>query len=123
MMSNYLTATPEFKTELRELEFKAAHHAGVNTLATVYHACHRELCHYEDGTSFEIINFMEIIGESMGLKVPDRYKQLKKLADMEEIVEAARAEINTNALDMGDVRASVAIDMLGQSPGGQHAPE
>ena len=38
---------------------------------TIFHACHREICHYESGRSFEILNFMELVGESLGLRHED----------------------------------------------------
>lgn len=40
--------------------------AGVDVLATVYHACHRELCAYDDGRPFEILNVMSLVAESLG---------------------------------------------------------
>ena len=47
-------------------ELAAVADAGVTTLATIYHACHRELCDVGDGRSFEVVNFMEILGEGLG---------------------------------------------------------
>jgi heterodisulfide reductase subunit D len=68
---------PEFKAELREREFRASAEAGVPTFASIFHDCHRELINYQPQVSFELITFMEVIGESMGIHVPDLYKRLQ----------------------------------------------
>ena len=85
-MSNSLTVLPDFKTKLREREFEAAEAAGVDTLATIFHACHREICHFESGRNFEIVNFMELLGESLGVHHEDVYKRLKLMQDIDAIV-------------------------------------
>lgn len=120
MMSNYLNVTPDFKSELIRKEFQAAQDAGVTTFATVYHACHRELCNLDDGWSFEIVNFMDLIGEAMGISVPDRFKDLKKLANMDDILAAAKAKIEVNELESADVRAVIEIDMLSTKSVGRY---
>ncbi len=112
-MSNYLSVLPAFKTELRAAEFKAASEAGVTTLATVYHACHRELCHYEKDVSFEIVNFMELLGESMGLQSPDIYKRLKIMQDVDAMITDASDLVARHDLDLEDLRAVLYADMLG----------
>ncbi|MEQ9639001.1 MAG: (Fe-S)-binding protein [Alphaproteobacteria bacterium] len=115
-MSNYLSVLPNFKTELRAEEFQAASAAGVTTLATVYHACHRELCHYDKDVSFEIVNFMELLGESMGLHSPDIYKRLKIMQDVDAVIADADDLVTRHGLDLEDLRAVLYVDMLGGPP-------
>src|SRR6516162_10673465 len=69
--ANSLAVLPDFKRELVTRELAAVADAGVTTLATIYHACHRELCDVGDGRNFEVVNFMEILGEGLGLKSED----------------------------------------------------
>jgi heterodisulfide reductase subunit D len=106
-MSNSLTILPDFKDELRNREFRAAADAKVTTLATVYHACHREICQFENDVSFEIINFMELIGESMGISEADLYKRLKIMRDVDAIVADTRDNISAYGLDEETVRAAL----------------
>jgi Fe-S oxidoreductase len=106
-MSNSLTVLPKFKEELRQREFAAAAAAGVTTLATVYHACHREICQFENDVSFEIINFMELIGESMGIHEADLYKRLKIAHDVDVIMAETDANIRSHGLDGEAVRAAL----------------
>ncbi len=116
LMVNYLTVTPKFKDQLREKEFRAAADAGVTTLATVFHACHRELCHYEKDVSFEIINVMEIIGESMGLHAEDIYKRIKMMDDINHMIDGCRELIAEHNLDIDEARDILLADQLAAKP-------
>jgi heterodisulfide reductase subunit D len=116
LMSNYLTVTPRFKDDLREAEFRAAANAGVTTLATVYHACHRELCHFEKTVTFEIINVMEIIGESIGVSADDIYKRLKMMDDVESMMTECGDLLRTHHLDPNDARDVLLADQLAARP-------
>jgi hypothetical protein len=112
LMSNYLTVTPRLKDELREAEFRAAAAAGVSTLATVFHACHRELCHFEKNVSFDIVNVMELIGESMGIHAEDIYKRLKLMDDVEAMMNDVRGLIRRYDLDENEAREVLLADQL-----------
>jgi len=116
LMSNYLTVAPKFKDELREREFRAAASAGVTTLATVFHACHRELCHFERDVEFEIVNVMELIGESMGVKADDLYKRLKMMEQVEAMMEDCGDLIRRHGLDPNEAREVLLADQLAASP-------
>ena len=117
-VSNSLSVLPGFKSKLREREFAAAETAGVDTLATIFHACHREICHYESGQSFEILNFMELVGESLGFRHEDVYKRLKLMQDIDAIVRDSEDLIARHGLDLEQVRDVIHADMLsGRSVG------
>lgn len=116
LMSNYLTVTPRYKDALRETEFRAAAEAKVTTLATVFHACHRELCHFEKDVSFEIVNVMEIIGESMGLHAPDIYKRIKMMDDVDRMIDECRDLIVEHGLDPDEARDILLADQIAAKP-------
>lgn len=116
LMSNYLTVTPKFKDALREREFKAAADGGVTTLATVFHACHRELCHFERDVTFEIVNVMELIGESMGIKADDIYKRLKMMIEVEAMMDDCADMIRLHGLDPDEARDVLLADQLAARP-------
>jgi heterodisulfide reductase subunit D len=111
--ASHLAVLPEFKAELREREFSAAAEAGVTTFASIFHACHRELITYQPQVSFELINFMELIGESMGIHIPDLYKRLRLIGDIDTIIVDAADLIAAHKLDLDTVRDVLAQDMLG----------
>ena len=86
----------------------------MTTLAGVYHACHRDLCAHEKDWPFEVVNFMELIGESLGLRRPDLFKRLKMLQDVDAIVADSAEQIAAYGLDEEEVRDVVLQDILGE---------
>ena len=110
--ANHLSVLPEFKAKLREREFAAAAEAGVTTFASIFHACHRELVAYQPQVNFELLNFMELIGEAMGIYIPDLYKRLKLMGDIDQIIADTSDMIAANGLDLDTVRDEIAADML-----------
>ncbi len=111
--ASHLSVLPKFKAELREREFRAAAAAGVTTFASIFHACHRELVQYQPQVSFELVNFMELIGESMGIRIPDLYKRLRLIGDIDTIVADQADLIAAHRLDLDTVRDVLAQEMAG----------
>jgi len=113
-MCNTLNTVPEYKREIHFNQLAAAEAAGVTTLAGIYHACHRELCSHERDWPFEVINFMELIGQSMGLERPDLFKRLKIMQDVDAVIAESHDMIAAQGLDLDDVRAVILQDMFGE---------
>jgi hypothetical protein len=107
---------PKFKRELQLKELDAASEAGIDALVTVYHSDHRELCAHERERPFQILNLLELIGRSMGLKRHDRYKELKILQDADQILAECDDLIALHALDRDKAREVVVKSMLGDQP-------
>jgi Fe-S oxidoreductase len=114
--ASHLNVVPEFKAALREMEFKAAAEAGVTTFASIFHGCHRELISYQPQVPFETLNFMELIGESMGLDIPDLYKRLQLMGDIDAIINDTVDLIGAHRLDLDTLREVIANDMLDSVP-------
>ena len=115
-MCNKLTPLPAFKQDVHRNQLQAAADAGVTTLAGIYHACHRELCSHERDWPFEVVNFLELVGESMGLQRPDLFKRLKIMQDVDAILQDSASLIELNGLDLDEVRDVILRDMLGEQP-------
>jgi hypothetical protein len=116
LQSVNLGVLPAFKRELQLNELQAACDAGVDALVAVYHSDHRELCAHERDWPFRIINILEIVGESMGLRQDDRFKQLKIMQDADQIVAECRDLIAQHAIDAKMARDVVVKAMLGDQP-------
>jgi len=108
--ANSLAQLPVFKRALVQKELQAVADAGVDTLATIYHACHREICDAGDGRSFEVVNFMELLGEGLGLDSEDGYKRLKAIKDIDDIIVETAPFIAANKLDLDAVRDALAAE-------------
>jgi hypothetical protein len=117
--ASHLSVLPKFKAELREREFRAAAVAGVTSFASIFHGCHRELVKFQPEVSFELLNFMELIGEAMGIHIPDLYKRLSLMGDIDAIVADTADLIAVHGLDLDMVRDVLAEDIYG---GGASVP-
>lgn len=115
-MCNKLAPLPAFKRNLHRDQLQAAGDAGVTTLAGIYHACHRELCSHERDWPFDVVNFLELVGESMGLRHPDLFKRLKIMQDVDAILQDSAELMETNGLDLDEARDVILRDMLGEQP-------
>jgi heterodisulfide reductase subunit D len=113
-MCNTLNPVPEFKRQVHQDQLQAAADAGVTTLAGIYHACHRELCSHERDWPFEVVNFLELVGESMGIVRPDLFKRLKLMQDVDAILAEAAPMIETHHLDLDEARQVILSDILSE---------
>lgn len=120
--ASHLSVLPKFKAELREREFQAAAAAGVTTFASIFHGCHRELIKFQPSVSFELVNFMELIGEAMGIRIPDLYKRLQLLGDIDAIIAQSADFIAMHGMDLDQVRDAIAQDMFGAKPQSKRVP-
>lgn len=104
---------PEIREDAVARLGAAAREAGVDTLAGIYHACHRELCSHQREWPFEVVNFMELIGESMGVQRPDSFKRIMLARDVEQVMAESADLIAANNLDPDEVRAEVLAYFMG----------
>ncbi|MGI9414809.1 MAG: (Fe-S)-binding protein [Hyphomicrobiales bacterium] len=114
--SNYLTLLPDFKEKLLREELDACVEAGVDTLATIFHPCHRETCHLGEDRPFEIVNLMELVGESMGIHVPDLFKKLKIMGDVERIIADSADMIAEHNLNVDALRQHLEAEVIHANP-------
>jgi heterodisulfide reductase subunit D len=109
---NSLATVPHTQKKLLATEFAAAESAGVTTLASIYHSEHRELAAHDGQWPFEIINYMEIIGESMGCSHEDVFKRLKTMQDVDAILADSADMIRMHDIDAEKVREVIITEML-----------
>jgi heterodisulfide reductase subunit D len=124
LMSNYFRALPAYRRELQKNELDAAEQARVDALVAVYHADHRELCAHERDYPFRIMNMLEIVGESMGIRHEDHFKRLKMLQDVDAIAADCGDLVARHGLDAETTRQAIQA-MLEEQPlqlrGGAHS--
>jgi Fe-S oxidoreductase len=116
LQSVNLRVLPAYKRELQLKELEAARASHIDALVTVYHSDYRELCAHERDWPFRIVNILEIVGLSMGLHRPGRYKELKILQDAGLIIEECRDLLAENGLDPALAREVVVSAMLADQP-------
>ncbi|GIX48516.1 MAG: hypothetical protein KatS3mg131_2727 [Candidatus Tectimicrobiota bacterium] len=84
--------------------FRQAAAAGVEVLATIYHSCHRVLCHQEAAYPFAVVNYISLLGEALGLDYPDVYKRYRLLGDPEAILAEVQPYVAAHHLPPEQVR-------------------
>jgi Fe-S oxidoreductase len=100
----------------RAAAFEAATKAGVQTLATVYHACHREVVSYSDTVSFEIVNAIELIADSMGIAHHDSFKEFQMLQDIGKYIDDRAGQIAGHRVSIDDLRTAAGKEYAAHRP-------
>ena len=95
---------PGAKEAVREKLFSSAEAAGVDSIATVYHGCHRELCGAERDHPVAVENFMSILGQAMGFEYPDWTKTFKLYEDMDRVLAEAGDLLRANGVNLDKAR-------------------
>jgi Fe-S oxidoreductase len=95
-MCSGLASTPAAKHNVHRTVLTHAAEAGVDVLADIYHACHRELVASEADYPFAIQNFMSLIGEAMGTSRADLYKRMVLYRDLEQVMREAAPYVKAN---------------------------
>ena len=73
--------------------------AGADTIATMYHSCHRALSGAEALYPVKVVNFTDILAEALGRGGhPDYYRLYKAGGSMDEAVAAARTFLANNGV-------------------------
>ena len=62
------------------------------------------------------MNFLELIGESMGIRREDTFKRLKKMQDTDAILAEVMDLVEQHGLALEEVRAVIEQDLLGEQP-------
>jgi hypothetical protein len=107
-----LAAMKDYQRKSIAKTLRKAEEMRVDTLVGIYHNDHREFSGHELAWSFEVANYMELVGESMGINQPDIFKQLKLMGDVDAIMLSARDLIEEYGLDHAEVREVVIADIL-----------
>ncbi|HSE92900.1 MAG TPA: (Fe-S)-binding protein [Methylomirabilota bacterium] len=115
-MCNSLAPVADYKRELHARELAAAEAAGVDCLVGIYHACHRELCAHERDYPFRIVNFLELVGEAMGVERQDLFKQWKVMQDVDRVLAEVATEASAAGLDAETVRQVMVGAITGEQP-------
>lgn len=116
VMENTLAVLTGFRSTQRAALLEGAAAAQVDVLATVYHACHRELCLYDDGQPFEVMNVMSLLGEALGKPREDRYKALKALGSVDAVIAEVAPDAAARGIDLDLLRSALAADMFATTP-------
>ncbi len=112
-MCSALSRVPASMQDATRAVCDAAVSANADTVATVFHSCQRLLCGLEGTEPFTVVNYVNLLTESMGLSSQDDYKQWK-LAGSEAAVIAKVGEQRIAAMGEKLFRESILPELLRQ---------
>ena len=113
-----LNNVESMRRDAHQQSVKSAVAAGADTLATLYHTCHRDLCVFEGQFPIKVHNWTEILAESLGLPAhEDRYKSIKLRHEISAAIDDASEFIEANQLDVEALKAALPELMAGKDEG------
>ena len=110
-MCSALARVPESLTDATRAVCDEAANTKAHTVATVFHSCQRLLCALEGSEPFKVVNYVNLLTESMGLESRDDYKEWK-LAGPEEAVIAKVGKQRIAAMGEKLFRDSILPELL-----------
>jgi heterodisulfide reductase subunit D len=103
--------------ECRDQLVEQARQMGAESIATLYHSCHREWCELEnDGLG--VRNYISLVAEALGCGHTDRYKAYKNAGDPESPLERFRAAWGSHGLSDHRARELARKHFPGRNPSG-----
>ncbi len=91
-MCSALAAVPAAMKDVTRGVCELARKARADTVATVFHSCQRMLCGLEADEPFRVVNYVSLLGESMGLSAADEYKDWKLAGSADAVLECIGAD-------------------------------
>ena len=110
-MCSALSRVPASLTDVTRGVCEEAVNAQADTVATVFHSCQRLLCALEGSEPFKVVNYVNLLTESMGLAWQDDYKDWKLAGSEAAVISKVGSE---RIAAMGDklFRESVLPELL-----------
>ncbi|MCB1742704.1 MAG: (Fe-S)-binding protein [Gammaproteobacteria bacterium] len=108
-----LAALPRQRDQMLASMLRQAEQAGLDALVGIFHGDHRELVGHQPHWPFEMLNYMELIGASLGLVREDTFKRLRLMDDVDAILQASLTRIEANQLSLEEARSVILADLLG----------
>ncbi|MBC7781382.1 MAG: hypothetical protein H7125_14905 [Proteobacteria bacterium] len=91
-MCSALVSVPQALKDVTRGVCELARSSTADDVVTVFHSCQRLLCGLESSESFRVINYVSLLGESMGLDLVDEYKQWKTAGSEDEVMDLVGPE-------------------------------
>jgi Fe-S oxidoreductase len=91
-MCSALSRVPAALTDVTRGLCDEAAARGADTVATVFHSCQRLLCALEGSEPFRVVNYVNLLTESMGLAFNDEYKDWKLAGSENAVTEKIGAQ-------------------------------
>jgi Fe-S oxidoreductase len=89
-MCSAIAPRPEVLAQAHRETMTAMEESGADTLATIFHSCHREAVALERGRQIRVVNWIHLLAEAMRLPYTDEYKLWRNAEDPRAAIGADR---------------------------------
>jgi len=93
--------------QLVEHQLQEAVAGGADTVATLYHGCHRVICMYEERYPLNIEHYLSVFARALGIEHEDRYKKYRLWRDPERVLAAMASCVQANEVKEDQARRTV----------------
>jgi len=97
-------------------EIERARAAGADTLAGIYHGCHRMICGFEAEGRITIEHYLSVFARALGIEFEDQFKKYRLWGDPDRVLEDMTPCQQANGVDPEKARALV-VATFGRRPG------
>jgi Fe-S oxidoreductase len=91
-MCSAIAAVPGQLAQAHRETLAAMQETGADTLATIFHSCHRDAVALERGRPIRVVNWIHLLAEAMGLAYTDEYKIWRNADDVRATIGATRID-------------------------------
>jgi Fe-S oxidoreductase len=99
--------------EIMDALFASALEQRCDVVATIYHACQRELCQEERRGGFEVKSVVGLVAEALGYHHEDKLKRLKLRGDVEAAMRELQPNIAAHGIPQEVARATLRSVLCG----------
>jgi Fe-S oxidoreductase len=108
---------PEKQAEVHRTVAENAQAAGADMIITIYHGCHRQLVGAEGQYDFEVLNFTDVLAQSLGRGRDDHYKKYKRDGDIVEALALAEEFLRQNGITLDEKQVDLLRKEIFLEPG------
>ena len=91
-MCSAIAGVPGQLAQAHRETLEAMQETGADTLATIFHSCHRDAVALERGRPIRVVNWIHLLAEAMGLGYTDEYKIWRNAGDPRAAIGSTRIE-------------------------------
>ena len=90
---------PDSCFQIRDNRLMEAEQTGADQMVTVCHYCHQIFASRETSYNFDIVNYVSLVAESMGIHRQDKFKRYTQWNDLEMIMNDLEPNIENSSFD------------------------
>lgn len=105
--SGAIDCAPDSFTQIRDSRLQEAAATEADMLVDVCHYCHDVFCREARSSSYEIVNYVSLLGEALGIHREDRFRKYLQWGDADRVWQAVQPSLQRMPHAAGAVYATI----------------